>query len=79
MRLLSKITAAVTVAVAATATGVIPAAQAGPREDAPWTHIGTYFSKRTCEREWRQKYAKRWKEHLCTQAARTVFWDLYVR
>jgi hypothetical protein len=79
MRLLSNITVAVAAVVAATATGVIPAAQAGLREDTPWVHIGSYFSKSDCERDWRENYAKRWKKHLCTQAARHVYWDLYVR
>lgn len=80
MRLLSKIYLAVAAFAVVTAiTGAGPAAQAGSPEDGPWTRIGSYFSRSSCEQDWREKYAKRWKKHLCTQAGWFSAWELYVR
>lgn len=60
-------------------SGVISPVAADAREDRPWVYIGSYYSKNACERDWRLRHAKRWSEHLCTQAARHVFWGLYAR
>lgn len=79
MRITVKIAVAVAAFAAALTAGVVPAAQADPGDDAPWIHVGSYFSKKQCERAWRTKYAKRWNEHLCTLAARQTYWQLHVR